>query len=515
MPLNTGLLLVVILLLPSVLLQEQQAPSSESSANSQGRRNLNVLMIVIDDFRYAFSTSFGQLTVRTPNIDQFKSSALVLDEAHCQFPLCGPSRASFLTGRRPDTTRVYSNGGVFRISGGNFTTLPQYFKQNGYKSIGMGKIFHPGVPLLNDDPISWSVPYYHAPDEYYWSDLYWGGNISRQGAYRPITPDVEALHPLEDKQLTEKAIETLQEQRNSTQPFFLAVGHHKPHLPHAVPISFYNQYPQTFPLAPNQNVPSQFPPIGWSGNSELFYYLDVAASGATMTFNNSFPLALQKNLIQGYYAATTYIDAEVGKLLAALDATGFSRNTVVVLMADHGWHLGQHGNFAKQTLFSESTRVPLYIRVPGYSGGRTAQLVELVDVYPTLADLVGLPVPPVCPENSHNFTTCTEGISFKQLFSNPLRSWKDAVFTQVTRSGAMGYTVVPNEPHVRYTEWVGFSSNAPIWDQVFARELYIHDLDPQENQNVVSDPQYASLVQDLSNTLHAGWRTAVPHACSD
>ena len=480
----------------------------------------NVLFIVADDMRPEFSF-FGDEFLNTvhppihaPNLEKLANKSVVLQRAYVQFALCSPSRSSFLTGRRPDTTHVYNLHTYFRNVGGNFTTIPEYFKQNGYRTIGMGKIFHPGeLASGNDDPISWTDPYFHAPNFETWN--------SNDNSNLAVPEEESWLSPLPDQQIADQAISTLRTVANDTKVgknFFVAVGFRKPHAPFVFPESMLTFYPESVIRLPdNPHIPQDMPYAAWNSNRGILKFKDIKPLNISGEINTTLPDIVVRTLRRAYWCSLTWIDLQVGRVLKELDALGLTNDTIVTFLGDHGYQLGENAEWGKDTNFELSARAPLMIRIPGMTdnGVVTKQLVEFVDIFPTLVEAAGLEKLALCPENSHNVTLCTEGSSLIPLIKSPKRPWKSAAFSQHTRfynaTALMGYSLRTEQ--FRYTEWVQFSgppNYKPIWSENYGTELYDHDKDPQENINVAGIPKYAPLVKELSETLHAGLRKHVP-----
>ena len=479
----------------------------------------NVLFLAADDMRpdlgvYSRNGMTGP-RMYTPNLDKLAKQSLLLKRAYVQQAVCSPTRASLLTGRRPDTTHVHDLIQYWRNVGGNFTTIPQYFKENGYITAGMGKIFHPGGASGHDDPISWTEPYFHGKAPH-WK------NASQYSWYAVNETEAE-LYPLLDDQTATHAIQMLNklapQARHGDQPFFLAVGFHKPHLPFLFPEKFLEYYPMSdIRLPENPYAPIDMPQVAWSDFDEIRKYEDIMNKYGYGNINGTlFPDNVVKDLRRAYYSAISYVDSLVGKVVETLENLGLANNTIISFWGDHGWQLGEHGEWCKHTNFELATHAPMMVRVPGMTdkGVETEQLTEFVDLFPTLVDAAGLQKLPLCPDKSSNVTTCTEGISMIPLIADPKREWKSAVFSQYPRmivSGnvVMGYTLRSEE--YRYTEWVFYDTvkYEPIWNQTRGFELYDHLDDPQENVNRINDPKYIDLQKKLSKVLHAGWRAVIP-----
>ncbi|ELT89141.1 hypothetical protein CAPTEDRAFT_221773 [Capitella teleta] len=483
----------------------------------------NVLFLVSDDMRPQLNAYLGEdfpssthPRMHTPHLDGLASRSLLLKRAYVQQAVCSPSRTSLLTGRRPDTTRVYDLQHYFRSVGGNFTTIPQYFKSHGYVTAGMGKIFHPGRASNFNDPISWTEPYY-SEDNHHWVE-------EQKNSWFAVNDEETKKFPLPDQLTAQHAIETLTrlapKAKTGEQPIFVAVGYHKPHLPFVFPSSFLDFYPrEDVQLPKNPFAPAYLPEDVWSDFSELRKYKDVADKYGYGAINTTLPNDVVINLRRAYYSAISYTDSLVGKVLQTLDDLELSNNTIVSFWGDHGWQIGEHGEWCKHTNFEIATHAPMMVHVPGLTntGIVTEHLTEFVDLFPTLAEAAGLPKIPLCPENSANIATCTEGISMVPLMkSNQDIDWKTAAFSQYPKmlidgDIMMGYSMRTDQ--YRYTEWLPFDMPAykPFDDvPVYVVELYDHAVDPDENVNVADFGSYAAVRKILHEKLSQGWRGALP-----
>ncbi|XP_067667595.1 iduronate 2-sulfatase-like [Haliotis asinina] len=490
-----------------------------------GRKN--VLFFVADDMRPNIGAYDGpdfpspvHPKMHTPNFDALAARSLLLKRAYVSVALCNPSRTALLTSRRPDTSHIWSNGLYFRRYGGNFTTLPEYFKQNGYRTIGMGKVFHPGEMSGNDDPVSWTDPYIHADDDYIRADNLLIEAVSEERA---------KARPLTDQLLAEYAIQALKEvapkARSGEQPFFLAVGFRKPHITWNFPARFKEYYPlESLRLPPNYYAPVGMPSIAWHNFVNLTRFNDMQPYNVTHTghINFTFPKQITLEMRQAYYSCISYIDYEFGRVVAELDDQGLANNTIISFWGDHGWQLGEHSEWQKETNFEDATHAPMMIHVPGVTdhGVVTEKLTEFVDLYPTLVEAAGLPKLNMCPPNSQNVSLCTEGTSMVPLMTNPATNeWKTAAFSQyaeksngIDGDAVMGYSM--RTEMYRYTEWVNFKAMPlyrPMWDELQGVELYDHTKDPQENYNRADDPSYKDIRVELSRNLRLGWRGALPN----
>ncbi len=438
---------------------------------------LNVLFIAVDDLRPQLHV-YGDPLVKSPNIDRLVEHGTLFMHAYCQQAQCNPSRSSLLTGRRPDTLGVFDLEEHFRTHAADVVTLPQYFKERGYLTQSIGKVFH------LDDSVSWSVPTPPLPPHP-------SPSTGEGWSWHKLTDAVSWRATDDDKGLVDTrsadaAIDALRRIRG--QAFFLAVGFSRPHLPLIVPQKYLDLYPlASVPLARNPQPPRDVPPVAMrKALGDLARYSDIPDEG---------PLSDDKarEIIRAYDAAVSYIDAQIGRVVDELDALGLAENTIVVLWGDHGFHLGEHGLWCKLTNFEVAARAPLLFRLPGprRPARRVDALVEFVDIYPTLVDLAGLPPAPGL-----------EGISLVPLFQEPGQVWKRAAFTQTPRGSVMGRSM--RTDRYRYTEWAA-PGQLPV-----GIELYDHQVDPDENVNLAPQPESGPLLRTLSEQLHAGWRAALP-----
>ncbi|HEX4150518.1 MAG TPA: sulfatase [Pirellulales bacterium] len=466
-------------------------------------RKPNVLFFAVDDLRPEFA-AYGKTYIHAPNLDRLAARGMTFRRAYCQQAVCSPSRSSLLTGTRPDTTKVWDLETHFRKALPEVVTLPQHFKQNGYFVQGMGKLFHGGF----DDPRSWSTPWtapkmghgtYGSPESRAIVEARVeaskkspkkkaGGKVRNYGpAFESSEVPDNTFH---DGKLAEMAVAAMRECAKKDQPFWLGVGFIRPHMPFVAPKKYWDLYdPAAIKLAPNPFPPHDAPDYAVLPGGELRSYSGIPAG--------PIPDDLARQLKHGYYAAISYMDAQLGHVLDELDRLGLAESTIIVLWGDHGWKLGEHAGWCKHSNVENDTNAPLLISVPGMAtaGQRTDSLAEFVDIYPTLAELCGLPLP------GH-----LEGASLAGVLRDPAQAVHTAAFSQYPRSVGgrelMGYSM--RTDRYRFTRWVDRRDHAKL-DAV---ELYDEQADPQENDNIAGDPRHAELVAQLTQQWLAGWQNA-------
>jgi iduronate 2-sulfatase len=435
----------------------------------------NVLFIISDDLNNNLGT-YGDPMVKTPNIDKLASQGMRYDRAYCQMPLCNPSRTSMLTGLYTETTNIYGNAVLFRDKFPNRVPLPEMFRKNGYYTARVGKVYHYGVPRnigTNglDDAQSWDEvvnpkgrdkteedSIFSLIPGKYGATLSW---LAMDGADEEQTDGIGAT----------EAINLLRKVKDA--PFFLAVGFYRPHTPFVSPAKYFDMYPSEKITVPPIQQPRE----------------PAAAFMKSREVEDNMPYAQRQQVIQAYSASISFMDAQVGRVLDALDELGLRENTIIVFTSDHGYHMGEHGMWQKRHLFEPSVRVPLIIEAPGMKaqGQASGQIVELVDLYPTLADLCGL-----TPPNAQ------AGISIAPTLNNPDAFTKTAAWTQETRAVSQngrrinfkGNTI--RTARWRYTEWDRGERGV---------ELYDHDADPDEMHNLAHVPEHAQTIIELKKIL--------------
>jgi len=453
-----------------VLLAAMSPPSA--SGQQRPRARPNVLLIMADDLNNDMGT-YGHPLVRTPNLDRLAARGVRFDRAYNQFPLCSPSRVSMLTGLRPDTTRIYELQTNFRTILPDVVTLPQLFMRNGYVAARVGKIYHYGNPgdigtSGLDDPASWNAVVnprgIDKDEESVLTNLTPTRGLGSSLSFY-ASPAADEEHT--DGKVATETIALLE--RHKDRPFFIAAGFYRPHCPFIAPQKYFDMYPLDGITVP-RFTPAQIADLPLAAMWTNPPNWDVPEDGL-------------RQAIRAYYASITFLDANVGRVLDALTRLGLADNTLVIFVSDHGYHLGERGQWMKQSLFERSARNPLIVTGPGVSRGVSSRTVELVDLYPTLADLVGLAVP-----------SGLHGRSLKPLLQDPKARWDRPAFTQVRRGGAnnqfMGYSVRTEK--WRYIEWDEGRQG---------RQLYDEAADPDELRNLAADPKQAKVIAAMQHLL--------------
>jgi len=428
----------------------------------------NVLFIIVEDLKNVMGC-YGNPIVQTPNLDRLAQQGVIFDHAYCQYPVCNPSRSSLLTGLRPDTTQILENVTPWTRNVKNHITLPKLFKDNGYYTVSMGKAFH-GKNNEHDDVQAWN------------ENLSFGATEpGKRGEGRNMTNGSVSWcswlaaegsdDDQPDGQLAAKAVEILKQSRDK--PFFLTLGFHKPHDPFNAPKKYFDMYPLEQlmpPFMPDNRTPKEDYAIGsgWAADFKKFSLQD------------------QREFLRSYYACVTFTDAQIGRVLDELDRQNLWKDTAVIFIADHGYNLGEYDWWNKAVLFEDSARVPMIAVVEGETKANTRcdQFVELVDLYPTFADLFSLKAP-----------SNLEGISFRPLFSDPNMPWKKAAYTQVQRGDIAGKSV--RTKRWRYNEWTRDG-------KILLTELFDHASDPKEYHNIAGLSEFEKTCQELSLLLKTG-----------
>ncbi len=462
-----------------------------------GQQKMNVLFIVVDDLRPDLGC-YGDQVAITPNIDRLAKQGMLFERAYCQQALCAPSRASMMTGLRPDTLPILSENIHFRSILPDVVTLPQVFKQQGYHAQAFGKVYHAYPPQPDD--ISWTVPerILDVPKR----DEYLLPTNRLRGFINPMEKGTSTEYldapddAYQDGQVALAAIETLDTIKNK--PFFLAVGFKRPHLPFTAPKKYWDMYKrENIPLPADMSYPRDTGILSklrydWQPDKgEMRNYTDIPERGDVGE-------AKARELIHGYYACISYIDAQVGRVLHALDSLGLREKTIVILWSDNGYLLGERGLWGKKDNSESATHVVLMMDVPGMGndGSKTTALVELVDIYPTLTELCNIKAPAVL-----------QGTSMVPLLKKPVMAWKKAVFSSFPRinNTVMAYTV--RTAQYRYHEY-----REKLSGKLVAKELYDMNSDPFEKVNLVNEKQQQENIAQHMQLLKAGWKSALPTA---
>ncbi|NDB76848.1 MAG: DUF229 domain-containing protein, partial [Verrucomicrobia bacterium] len=470
----------------------------------------NVLFIAVDDLRPEMGC-YGNKVVKTPNLDRLAARGMLFNHAYCQQAVCSPSRSSLLTGRRPDATKVWDLETHFRVALPNTITLPQHFKANGYHCAGLSKIYHVGFEdgrswsephwypkgqSVDTDPVDWtkrivtkhptSVEEYSkgtSPEDNDKPGVRANGKAGKRGPAFEVSPKADDQLP--DGATAAEAVKRLHDLKAKGKPFFLAVGFLKPHLPFVAPKKYWDLYdPNQISVPTIDHLPTGAPEFAGHNNSELHNYIGVPKE-------NPIPADFAKQLRHGYYACISYTDAQVGRMLDALDREGLADNTVIVLWGDHGWQLGDHGLWHKHTNFELATRAPLLISVPHAktTGQKCDAPVEFVDVYPTLADVCGLAIP-----------AGLDGVSLKKFIENPAAPATKVAISQYPRSAGkaggavMGYSI--RDDRWRATFW-----RERAGSKIVATELYDEKNDPTETVSVHDQSENKAVLEQLAQYI--------------
>jgi len=515
-----------------------------SPSHAQKSTKPNILFIAIDDLKPIIG-AYGNTFIKTPNIDRLAKRGTTFLNNYCQQAVCGPTRASLLTGMRPDITQIWDLKTQLRDVSPSIVTLPQYLITQGYSTQGIGKVFDPRNVDKDIDKVSWSVPYHKTNNKYY--DPAYGepaqgrfqlpetkllsekyikealakgmtkteANNEANIKIRPTTEGIDVPdNAYNDGANILQAKDILAQLSKKQEPFFFAVGIAKPHLPFIAPKKYWDLYKRAdIVLEPFQEQNTNPISVAYHNAGEIRAYTDIPADIAA-TQQKGFGLALstekQKELIHGYYAAISYTDALVGQLLNTIDSLGLASNTIIVLWGDHGWHLGDHNIWCKHSNFEQATHAPLIISAPGIASNKTKSLSEHVDVFPTLCDLAGLAIP-----------TQLQGKSLKSVMKNPATAVKEFSVSQYPRAGAneqdsriettpaiMGYSI--RNTQYRYTIWMknAFRSTQPFnAASIIGEELYDYNADPLEKYNVAKDKKYAPVTKKLHAEMLAYFKS--------
>ncbi len=484
------------------------------------KEQVNILFISVDDLKPKLNV-YGHDFIHSPNMDRLANTGILFTNAYAQQAICAPSRASFLTGLRPDSTRVYDLNTHVRDMVPGVVTIPQYFKDRGYATRGWGKLQHYPGPNGerdlrsdgSDESYAWTEGWGKGGHKDYANEdniaymamrQRFAEQIGLTGLERYLFtrgPSVEISDVADtvysDGHMTMELVTALEEKSKSREPFFYAIGYIRPHLPFSAPRKYWDLYERDKLSLPEfTEMPEGAPNFAFQDSWELRNYPDIPGLGEPI------PEEKQLELLHGYYASVSFVDAQIGKILDALEETGLDKNTAIVLFGDHGYHLGDHGMWCKHTNFEQANHSALIFRHPErFAGTVVSQPVELLDMFPTLVDFTGMDMPEMM-----------QGQSFVPLMENPEAEWKPYAMSQYPRHihdnpNGMGYSI--RTGRYRYTEWVvnpewdgtRYSHPAP-GNVVVARELYDYKLDYYETRNFVDDPDYADVVEKMQRLMY-------------
>lgn len=490
-------------------------------ASMQAATKPNILFIAVDDLKPMLGC-YGDKDILTPNIDKLAAQGTVFLNNACQQSVCAPSRASLMTGTYPDTTKVFDLKTQIREANPDTLTLPEYLKQQGYETTGTGKIYDPRSVDGSFDAPSWTIPFrQHGPDEYFADGItkpqsgYHNPEVKKANrefkaylkehdikkkdkkAYTEALLKFPLVKPLtecmdvpddayDDGAFANCAMVQMEMLAKGDKPFFLAVGFKKPHLPFVAPKKYWDLYDRSkIALAPFQEMPRGAPEYSGQDCWELRGSYSGVADGPI-------PKEQQLEMIHGYRACVSYTDAQIGKVLDKLEALGLAENTIIVLWGDHGWHLGDHGMFCKHTNYEQAVRAPLIFAAPKQKakGVKTESPSEFVDIFPTLCELAGLPVP-----------ECVEGLSLVPVLEDPEAMVHEAALEQYPRNNSlMGYTL--RDKRYRYVKWIKVDYYAgERTGPVDATELYDYETDPDETVNLAANPEYKEVIANFERIL--------------
>ncbi len=476
----------------------------------------NILFIAVDDLKPTLNC-YGDEIAFSPHIDALAEMGTTFTNAHCQQAVCGPSRTSLMTGMRPDYTGVWDLKTRMRDVNPDILAMPEFFRSQGYTTVAVGKIYDPRCVDKHYDKASWSIPYresatYTYPEKYGAPGLSYYALEERKEIIRKLEKEAESkgknkhkyvsvrFKPSTEKadveddayidgQIANNAIKYLKALKKGNNPFFLAVGFKRPHLPFAAPSQYWDLYKrEEIKPAEYRKPVKDGVNIAYHNSGEIHSYTDIPPLSSFSDINTMLlPDEKQKELIHAYYASVSFIDAQVGKIIAELKRTGLDKNTIIVLWGDHGWHLGDHNLWCKHSNFEQATRVPLIVSAPGHKSGKYKHPAELVDIFPTLCELVNMPQP-----------TNLQGESLVPAMVNNQHIVKSVAVSQFGRGKRTGYSI--RSERFRLTLWMknNYKTYMPFDEElIFAGELYDYSNDPLETVNMYDNEDYRKIKTQL------------------
>ncbi len=461
----------------------------------------NVLFLISDDLNN-FLGCYGDSRAKTPHVDRLAARGVRFERAYCAFPLCGPSRNSLLTGLYPNSTGILANAQIFRQTIPSQHSMPQAFRLEGYFAARIGKLYHYNVPRSigtngHDDPGSWELELNPAgvdrleeePQIVTLTPGQFGGTLSWYASPKSDEHHTDCLNAQDAEWVLERCA------KRKERPFFLAVGFFRPHTPYVAPKEpYFGYYPE-----------KEMPVVQGVKEDQA----DIPPAGLASYKREQDKLTddLRRQSLQAYYASISFMDAQVGRVVNALDRLGLADNTIIVFTSDHGYHTGEHGLWQKMSLFEESARVPLLIVAPNVAakGGVAKSPVSLVDVFPTLAQLCGVKTP-----------GNLQGQNLVPMLKDPSAKGRGWAITQVSRGGGPMRATVTADAGSEGRRYFGYSLRTPRWrytewdEGKQGRELYDHESDKRELKNLASDPAHAKTITELSQQLAAAVKTTFP-----
>jgi iduronate 2-sulfatase len=485
-----------VFIIISILILAIAGCTSGKTSEAGSAEKPNILLVCIDDLRPELNC-YGVGQIVSPHIDALADESVVFTRAYTQQAVCAPSRNTLMTGLRPDGLGIYDLSTFFRDKAPDVVTLSQYFMQNGYQAEGMGKIYHTGHGNRNDT-LSWTVPHWSPNQMINQREPVNSGDTMALHTCFP-TIDGKTLPWLDSKlpedlhndaMVTKHALERMEVLKGK--PFFLAVGMIKPHLPFVAPSKYWDLYDPAEIVIPSTDKPDDYPSYAFTNWGELRKYNGIPAEGLLTEADS-------RNMIHGYYACVSFIDAQVGRLTSKLKELDLYENTIIILWGDHGWKLGEYGDWCKHTNYELDTRIPVIVKMPqnnGQKGWKSDAIIETVDIYPTLCDLAGLEMP------DH-----LQGSSFKKVLESKSAEWDEVAFSQYPRSSRihgqpaelMGYSM--RTPQYRITRWIDRDTG-----ETMETEIYDHRGADLEMINLAAREEHRDLLQRLNKELEAQYQ---------